>query len=142
MMRLGSNHEKPTGLYFVCHEGKDGNAIVKQGDDLTLDKAVRLFVNTEAIECPVAIYAKMHIGSRRTHYVKVPPPVHRRNPPNREPPPYNPPKPEAVKKVAVSVQPKAVEAPQKEPGLFDDMILVTDYDENEYEPRLRTYRRK
>jgi len=144
MMRLGSSHDKPTGLYFVCREGKDVNAILKGGDDLTLDKAVRLFVSTEAIEVPVVIYAKLVIGARRTHYVKVPPPVSRRNPPPRDPPPYNPPKPEPVKRVLVNVQPKVVE-PIPEPGLFDDVMAMAagaEYSENEYEPRIRTQRRK
>lgn len=64
------NHDKPTGLYFVCHEGKDANAIVKGGDALTFEQAFRLFTNTEATDSPLVIYAKMNIGAKRTAFVK------------------------------------------------------------------------
>ncbi len=67
------NHDKPTGLYYVCHEGKDVNAIVKGGDNLTFEQAFRLFTNTEITTVPVAIYAKMQLGAKRTLFVKSKP---------------------------------------------------------------------
>lgn len=64
------NHDKPTGFYYVCHESKDVNTIVKGGDALTFENAFRLFTNTEATDYPVVIYARQRIGAKRTHFVK------------------------------------------------------------------------